>query len=682
MRVAFDIGGTFTDIILFDNDGRLTTAKVPSVQGRIGLEIASFVKSLGLTEGVDAFVHATTVCSNALIERTLPVVAFVTTKGFGDILDLMGQRGPIVSNLSWERSQPLLPRHMCFEIDERVLADGTIAKDLNDADVQSLAETLRSGNVRAVAVSLINSFVNGTHEERIKKLIQKELPDALVCISSEIDPEMKEYERASTTVINTSLIPIVNQYLDRLRSDLDPLSSNLRIMQSNGGTMSSTIARQRPMTMVESGPAAGVLAAASVARELDREHVLSFDMGGTTAKACFIERGRPLEKPEMQIAGSVGAAEFHGNGHSLRAPSIDIVEVGAGGGSVAWIDRSGALRVGPMSAGADPGPVCYQKGGTEPTVTDANVVLGYINPIAIAAGTLQIDRDAAVAAITSKMAVPLGLTATEAAYGVIEVANATMMRALRSVSTERGRDIRASTLVAFGGSGPLHAASLCESVGISTIVIPPVSGVFSALGLLVAGERLDYVHSIESPLASVDRALLRTTFESVVASAVQDLALAGLSIDEVQIESSIDLRYRFDPSELNLALDLPEAVDVVDVEERFKCARALEYGLRGEGEIHVSRLRVRVTSAADLTSFSTLLLSGEQSERSSSERRRDAYFGRDRGAVPTRVVARTDIVRLEEGPLIVEEATTTVVVPPGWTVRRDRLHDLVIERVD
>jgi N-methylhydantoinase A len=677
MRVAFDIGGTFTDVILADDSGRLVTKKVLSEHERLGDEIAQIIDSEGSADGVSSFVHATTVCSNALIEKTLPRVVFVTTKGFAHVLEFMSHRGPAEQDLNWERIAPLVPNELCFEVEERTLADGSIAVPLS-SDVDALAEAIRHADVKAVAVCLLNSFVNGDHERRLAAELQRKLPGLPICISSDVDPEMKEYERASTTVINTVLIPLVSEYLDHLQSRLNSYSTTLRIMQSNGGTMSSTVARKRPMTMIESGPAAGALAAAEISSRLGIEHVLSFDMGGTTAKACFIENGRPLEKPQMEIGASVGAAQLRGQGHTLRTPSLDIVEVGAGGGSIAWIDDSGALRVGPASAGASPGPACYRKGGSQPTVTDANVVLGYINANAIADGNLLIDRDAAVLAVSTHIAEPLGLDLMEAAHGIVAIANSTMMRALRAVSTERGRDIRAATLLAFGGSGPLHAASLCDSVDINRIIVPPMPGVLSAFGLLLAGERLDYVRSIERPLRSVDDSVVQTAYDELLEAAKTDLRLAGSSIDNARVDVSVDLRYSFEPGELTFSYDIHAApLDHDALIAHFMAARAKEYGFAGDGEVHFARMRMRVTTGSDRA----ILAARSRRERSenSTESSRPAYF-RSLGTIPTRVLTRAAISGTVEGPLIIEEPTTTVVVPPAWAVTRDDMDNLLIER--
>src|SRR5215510_458809 len=471
MRVAFDIGGTFTDVIVLGEEGRLTTAKVLSLLDRVGEDIVACVQQAAAAPRVENFVHGTTIAANAVIENKIAATGLLTTEGFRDELEMRGQRRPNIYDAEWDRLSPLIPRELRLEVNERILGNGTIERPPDLTETRVAIKNLLAQGVDAIAVCFINSYLNPAHEQQMGKLIVETAPQVVVCLSSDIHPEIREYERMSTTAINAALIPVVNNYLDRLEHHLSSYSGRVLIMQSNGGIMTAQSARRRPIYMIESGPAAGALAAARLAVEAGAMQALSFDMGGTTAKACLIENGAPLEKPGGEIGGGATVATrlFGGGGHALRAPSLDIVEVGAGGGSIAWIDSGGALRVGPHSAGAEPGPVCYGRGGPEPTVTDANVVLGYMNPDSIADATLHINREAAWAAINEKLAVPLRLDPLQTAYGITQVANATMMRALRAVSTERGRDPREFALIAFGGAGPIHAAALAESLGISRV---------------------------------------------------------------------------------------------------------------------------------------------------------------------------------------------------------------------
>lgn len=381
MRVGFDIGGTFTDVIIRDEDGRIFTRKVLSILDRVGDDVAGAVRPLAGGNKIDNFVHGTTVASNAVIEGTTARTALITTHGFRDELEMRGQRRPNIYDLNWDRLPALIPRSLRFEVKERILGNGSVEQPLDLEQARSTIQKLIAEQVEAIAVCLINSYLNPTHERQLVRLLAERAPGTVICLSSDIHPEIKEYDRASTTAINASLIPVVDRYLNRLEQTLSPLCGRILVMQSNGGIMSAQAARRLPAYIIESGPAAGVLAAARLAAECELDKVLSFDMGGTTVKACLIEGGQPLEKPGGEIGGGVNATRlFGGGGHVVRVPSIDIVEAGAGGGSIAWLDDSGALRVGPRSAGAQPGPVCYGHGGTEPTVTDADVVLGYMSP--------------------------------------------------------------------------------------------------------------------------------------------------------------------------------------------------------------------------------------------------------------------------------------------------------------
>ena len=543
MRVGFDIGGTFTDVIIRDDQGRICTTKVLSILDRVGHDVAGAVRPLAHDNQIDNFVHGTTVASNAVVEGTTARTGLITTRGFRDELEMRGQRRPNIYDPNWERLPALIPRSLRCEVNERILGNGSIEQPLELEQARSTIEKLVAEQIEAIAVCLINSYLNPAHERQLARILAEIAPRTVVCLSSDIHPEIKEYDRASTTAINASLIPVVDRYLNRLEETLSPLGSRILVMQSNGGIMSAQAARRRPVYIIESGPAAGVLAAARLASECELDKVLSFDMGGTTVKACLIESGRPLEKPGGEIGAGVNATRlFGGGGHVVRVPSIDIVEAGAGGGSIAWLDDSGALRVGPRSAGAEPGPVCYGHGGTEPTVTDANVVLGYMNPNVIAGSTLEIRRDAAAAALEHRIALPLRLSLLDVAHGITQVANSAMTRVLRAVSTERGRDPREFTLLAFGGAGPIHAAALAENMGMSRVIVPLYPGLFSALGLLLADYRHDYIAPIGASLSSIDTDEIMARYEQLKARARAEMAAEGVTPNTIKFEQQVDLK--------------------------------------------------------------------------------------------------------------------------------------------
>jgi N-methylhydantoinase A len=683
MRVGFDIGGTFTDVIVLGDDGRLTTAKVLSLLDRVGEDIVACVRRSAATGQVESFVHGTTIGSNAVIENKTAVTGLITTKGFRDELEMRGQKRPNVYDVSWDRLPPLVPRSLRLEARERILGDGSVEQPLDAQETLDVIRVLLAAHVEAIAVCLVNSYLNPTHERQIGQLIAEMAPRMVVCLSSDVHPEIREYERTSTTVINASLIPVVDRYLNQLEQHLSAYSKRLLIMQSNGGIMSAQAARRRPAYMIESGPAAGVLAAARLAAETGLTHVLSFDMGGTTAKACLIENGAPLEKPGGEVGGGATMTTrlFGGGGHALRVPSLDIVEVGAGGGSVAWIDDGGALRVGPHSAGAEPGPVCYGRGGQEPTVTDANVVLGYMNPEAIAGSTLRISRQAAWDAIEQKLAGPLNLDVLRAAYGITQVANAAMMRALRAVSTERGRDPREFTLVAFGGAGPIHAAALAESLGISRVQVPLFPGLFSALGLLLADYRHDYIRSVALPLDKVDPQGIVRQYEDLETIAREELLQEGVSKEAIRFERQVDLKYGYQVSELTLPF--PSATEFADLRTElvrlFTEAHKQAFGYDRDDAIELVNLRLRALASAGRMRFSDLVSHG-MDENPGVEGLRQAYFGPTCGVLATPVLRRAGVTTEKPGPLIVEEPDTTVVVPPGWAVQRDGQGNLLLRR--
>lgn len=684
MRVGFDIGGTFTDVIVLGDDGQLTTAKVLSLLDRVGEDIVTCVQRSSSQPKVESFVHGTTIGSNAVIENKTALTGLITTHGFRDELEMRGQKRPNIYDVSWDRLPPLVPRSLRLEVRERILGNAQVERPLDMAEAQQVIQKLLDAHVEAIAVSFINAYLNPLHEQQVGKLLAEMAPRMVVCLSSDIHPEIREYERTSTTVINASLIPVVDRYLNQLEKYLLPYSDRLLIMQSNGGIMSAQMARRRPAYMIESGPAAGVLAAARLAKEVDLPQVLSFDMGGTTAKACLIENGAPLEKSGGEVGGGATMTTrlFGGGGHALRVPSLDIVEVGAGGGSIAWIDEGGALRTGPHSAGADPGPVCYGRGGHEPTVTDANVVLGYINPEAIAGATLRIDWQAAWQAIEEKIAKPLNLEVLRAAYGIAQVANAAMMRALRAVSTERGRDPRGFTLVAFGGSGPLHATALAESLGISRVVVPMYPGLFSALGLLLADYRHDYVRSVALTLDKVDPAAIFQHYEALEASARTELAHEGVAPSAMRFERQIDLKYGYQVSEITL----PFATSLTAAEVRpaltklFTEAHRQAFGYDRDDAIELVNLRLRALASAGPVRFADLVSRKTPGQHQSTNAVRQAYFGPGPGSLEVAIRRREQITNAQPGPMIIEEPDTTVVVPPAWNVSRDGYGNLLLTR--
>lgn len=495
IRIAFDIGGTFTDFVLRDagSDG-MSFWKVPSTPGDPSRAVLSGLSDvLGETgvegEDVAAILHATTVATNAIIERKGPRTAFVTTRGFRDVIVMGRQKRYDTFDVYLTKPAPLVDRRDVFEVDERIDVHGETVKPVDRASVESVVDAMVDGGYESAAVAFIHAYADGRHERVVRDAIAARLPDVPVSLSSEVSPKMREFERFSTTLANAYVKPVVDRYLGRLEGALKErgIESGLFIMQSNAGLVPPELARDMPIRIVESGPAAGVMMCGVVGREEGRQDLLTFDMGGTTAKLGAIEGGEPAVMATFEVA-MINCRP--GSGIPLNVPAVELLEIGAGGGSVARTEL-GVIVVGPESAGADPGPVCYGQGGAEPTVTDANLVLGYLNPDYFNGGAMSLDRAAAEEGIRRAIAEPLGLSAGEAAWGIHAVANANMERAMRVVSVERGRDPRGYTLVAFGGAGPVHATRIARALGIPEIIVPHGAGVGSAVGLLEADSRID-----------------------------------------------------------------------------------------------------------------------------------------------------------------------------------------------
>ena len=494
-RVGVDIGGTFTDIVLLDRVGGVISKKVASSVEDYALAIVEGLEALFSRYGVapdaiDEILHGTTVASNAVLERSGARVGLITSRGFRDVLELRNLRMPRLYDLTWEKPLPLVERYLRVTVDERVNAAGEVVHPLDPEDARRALRRLLDEGIEAIAVCLINSYANPCHERLVAELAEEIAPSLPCCASFDVLPEIKEYERTSTTVVNSYVLPIVGRYLQSLREAFDArgIGAPVLVMQANGGLTPAAGAATRPVDIIESGPAAGVVGARAIVRRSGVENAISFDMGGTTAKASLIESGEYTRSREYSVGGGIiaGSRLLTGGGYLLGVPAIDLAEVGAGGGSILWVDSGGSLQAGPRSAGASPGPACYGLGGEAPTVTDANVVLGYLNPSFLCGGEVKIDAGRSRGAIESKIAGPLGLALEHAAWAARQVAVANMIRAIRAVSSERGRDPRSYVLFAFGGNGALFAAGMAAELGMKRVIVPPAAGLFSAFGLLHA----------------------------------------------------------------------------------------------------------------------------------------------------------------------------------------------------
>ena len=622
---------------------------------------------------VTAVAHGTTVATNAVLEHRGARTALITTGGFRDVLELRRIRAPQLYDLFFDKPAPLVERRLRFEVSERMAADGTALRPVVAADLQAIAEQLVEEKVEAVAVCLLHAYAYPAHEQQIGAFLREHLPHLQVSLSSDVLRERREYERTATTVVNAYIQPVMQHYLQDLRTGLHThrIDAPLLIMQSAGGLAPETEAAQRPVYVLESGPAAGVLAANALARRLGLPNVIAFDMGGTTAKAAMIEGGVIAYSAEYEVGASLSSSNrlVGGGGELIRAPTIDIAEVGAGGGSLATLDRAGGLRVGPQSAGARPGPACYGRGGTQPTVTDANVVLGYIRPGPLADGDVIVDREAAARAIDNQIAKPLGLDLLQAAEGIHQIANARMMRALRAVSTERGRDPRDFALIAFGGSGPVHAAGLARELGIDRVLIPPLPGLFSALGLLFSGIEHHDVRSCSLTGAGLTPDALAALLAEMERPMLAQFATEGVAAADVSFHSSVDMRFRGQASEIRIAYQAETPLTTLLA--TFEQEHEQLYGHRSDPDNPVEVVAVRLVGRTAAPEIQRL---GETSKAIASDPKgqgitRPAYFGADGGLIDTPVLTRRDLTDNVAGPLLIDEYDSTIVVPPGMQAK-------------
>jgi len=691
-RVGVDIGGTFTDIVFLGEHGERLTKKVSSTVDNYATAIVDGLGELIREQGLEdaeivELLHGTTVASNAILELKGASTGLITTKGFRDILEIRTLRMPRLYDLSWTKPPPLVERRLRVEVDERINAKGEVERPLAEADVARVIEKLLDEGVEAIAVCLIHSYLNPAHEQLVKRVAARMAPDVTLCISSEVLPEIKEYERTSTTVINAYVRPIVERYLSTLSDELVRIGVDapVLLMQSNGGLTTAAAAALTPMNIIESGPAAGVVGVQALARQLGIGKAISFDMGGTTAKASLIENGELSRALEYSVGGGVmiGSRLLSGAGYTLKVPAIDLAEVGAGGGSIVWIDAGGALQIGPHSAGASPGPVCYDLGGTEPTLTDANIVLGYINPDHLVGGAVRLNAGKARSAIEDKIAQPLGMKVEEAAWGAHLIAASNMIRAIKAVSSERGRDPREYALVAFGGNGPLFAAAMAEALMIRKVLIPPSAGVFSSWGLLYSEVAYHFTRTRKALLGALDPAELGAILCGLESEARARLAADGFAADRIAVERAAALHYQGQSFEL----EVPVPAGTIDraalaaLEEAYGVEHERTYGHRAGADEPVELVTLKVVGRGIPDAPRAALAATAELPDGVviSEPVRRAYFGPVHGWRDANVINRADLAEPRGGPCIVEEYDSTCVVPPGSTASLDHLGNIAID---
>lgn len=690
-RIGVDVGGTFTDIVLSLPGGRIhvnktTTTPVDPGEG-VAIGVSAVLKEAALDpRAVAEVVHGTTVASNTILQKVGARTGLLTTRGFRDVLEIGRIRTPDMFKMAWRKPEPLVPRRWRLEVPERIGAAGAVVTPLDEDSVREAAAMFLEERIEAVAVCFINSYANDAHERRAAAILRATAPSLLVTASYEVLPEIKEYERTSTAVVNAYLLPAMRGYLSKLTERLAAIgvTAPVQVMASNGGMIGIRTARDRPVFAVGSGPAGGVAGSARLGPTIGARDLIVFDMGGTTAKAAIVENGEPQVVTEYEFRDGISTPSrfIKGAGYMLKVPSIDIAEVGSGGGSIARIDAGGLLVVGPESAGGDPGPACYGRGTKEPTVTDANMVLGFLNPHSLAGGSLAVDAALSQRAVDEHIARPLKLSIENAAHGIREVANVNMARAIRAVTVERGKDPRDLALMAFGGGGPLHAVDVARLLGIRRVLISPVSGVFSAAGMLAAEAVHEFIRPLLAPLADLNDTVVHAALDSMAADGLAALAVEGYGEGAVQLRYAGDVRYIGQSSELTVPMP-PGRYDAAALHKAFEVLYRDTFGYFAEGEpVELVNLRLSaIGTAASRLSFEGVhldarALAGESGERLVS-------FARGERSVKTRLLPRAALEQgAVAGPAIVESYDTTIVVPPGCTARAAGAGCIAIEMED
>jgi N-methylhydantoinase A len=671
IAVAIDIGGTFTDLVGFDDKaGRFVDAKSLTTPHDLVQGIIDCLHKSGLAAGaIDELIHGSTIAINTLIERTGAKTALVVTSGTRDVYIIGRGNRPEAYNLLFHRHRPLVPRQLTREVAERVLASGAVETPLDRESVEQVVRALKAEGVDAIAVCFLHSYINPDHERAAGKIIRAALPDAYLSLSHEILREYREFERTSTTVVNAYIGRRVGGYVRVLKSKLEGIGfrGNLSIMRSNGGVMTPEVAQERPVAMMESGPVGGIIASARIGEKLGYGNVISFDMGGTTAKASLVRDGEPTMAPGYYVGG-------YASGHPVMVPMIDVVEIGAGGGSIAWRDEIGALKVGPQSAGADPGPICYRGGGTEPTITDANVVLGRLDPNNFLGGTMKLDADGAKKGVEECIAKPLGMNAAQAAQAIIDIAINKMSLVVREVSVEKGYDPRDFVMVASGGAGPLHVLAIARELHIPTVIVPLFPSHFSALGMLLADERHDLIRTHYSDLSGVDFGKLINVHDEMVTE-----ARAGLRHTKgAEQQVHLDLRYTGQEFTLPVPVTMAQLKkgDHRAIRITFDKMYEHRYAHHSPDEpVEMVNIRLAVIGKRP-----KLTLPKKRGGKAPPARRRPVYLGNAAKPVSCPVYARDTLpagMRIP-GPALIEEHGTTTVLYPGDQCRVAPSGELII----
>lgn len=682
MRIGIDVGGTFTDMVLVDDrTGKAHLTKTLTTPHHLSEGVITGIKKILSIAGkniedVDYIVHGTTIGTNALLERKGVKTGLITTEGFRDVLEIGRIQRPAegLYDFNVDNPEPLVPRYLRLGVKERVDSKGDIVVPLDETSVREAVAVMKKEKVASVAVCLLFSFLNPKHELRIREIIREMAPEIYVSLSCEVAPEFREFERMSTTVISAYLQPIVQTYIETLQKELEENFGrvDLRVMQASGGCMTAEAARENAVQTVNSGPAGGAVAGAFIGKITGIPNLVSVDMGGTSFDIGVIAGGTARVSAEGKF-----------DGYPLRISAVDVHAIGAGGGSLAWIDKGGILNVGPKSAGAEPGPACYGRGGTQPTVTDANLVLGRLNADYFLGGEMKLDLARAKAAILEHVARPLKLSVEEAAYGIVKVVNANMCKGIAVSTTQKGYDVREFALVAFGGAGPLHAMEIAETLGIRKVVIPLFCGAFSAVGLLVSDTRHDYVQTIMKQEDKIEPDELTAAFRALEKKAIEQLKSENIEPNRMRILWSADLRFTGQSYELNTPVDRKRltAKDIKKIAERFAKLHEQIYAFTAVDEVvEFVNLRVTGIGKSPVLKLPRCVRGSRSPEKKAFKGKRPVYFDR-KGYIRCPIYERS-LLRagnVVKGPALIEETLSTTVITPGHLARIDQYGNVIVE---
>lgn len=676
MRVATDIGGTFTDLVYLDESGRMGVAKSDTTPPNFEQGVLDVIEKSGISkEEIHTFIHGTTVIINALTERKGVKTGLITTKGFRDVLEIARGNRPDLFNVRYEKPTPFIPRHLRFEVVERLNYKGEVLTQLAEGEVKAAVEQLKQEGVEAVAIAFLHAYANPIHEKQAVALVKELWPEVAVTASCDVTKEWREYERTSTAVLNSYVKPIAASYIDKLEGKLSDIGVQGKkyIMQSNAGTTTFEQSKETPINMVESGPVAGIFGAAILGKLIGEENIIAFDIGGTTAKCSLIDQGEVKVTTEYKIE-----RDDRNAGYPIKVPVVDIVEIGNGGGSIAWIDGAGSLKVGPQSAGAMPGPVAYGRGGENPTTTDANLLTGRLSPKNFRS---SVNMDAVTSAIQKKISEHFGISAEEGALGIIRIANSNMLNALKLISVRKGYDPRDFSLVAFGGGGPMHAMALAKELGVKKVIIPVAASVFSAWGMLMTDLRHDYIQTYIRRVNDLDQAEFTKQWSILEEEAFRQYANEGIDSDKVVFVRYADMRYV--GQEHSVKVPVPSGVideaAISEVVRRFHDLHEQHYTFKLDGApTEIVNLHVTAFGTVQKPALAKLEGEGDNAHEAWKETRPVLYEGA--GWLDTPVYDREKLQAgsVIQGPAIVEEESSSAVIYPGQSLTVDAYGNLIV----